>query len=360
MGLRAAARSPELSVAKALFDLMGTVLGLLPILLAGWLLWRAVSGEPVLAGALYAVRALGRIGWPIAGALFTGAAISWAIAAGFWAGALPLVAADIEMNERPARGLFLRLAASGFPRVAGASAVTALLSWLVGLALFAALLLGLPLFFLSPTPALAASLAALFTCALGTGFFVELLGNLALVRAAVFGDGPATAFVRAARLLGERLGTALAIALAFVLLELVVATALGALAGPLLSDDLSFAGQLFALGPRIGLTIATTTMLAWLELARQGALAALAADTEGLLTLPPEPAPPPARAPLRRTNVQAWELRPPRVAVQPSTPERIPEAEPVIEALPVPEAQPDPTGAGPAGKGEGEPGSGGD
>ncbi len=341
MGLRAATRNPELPFAKALLDLSGTVLSALPVLFCGLLLWNAIAGQPILRGLLFAVHALQRLAWPIAGALFAGAAISWAVAAGFFAGALPLVAADVEMNERPSPKLFFPLAFNGFARVAGASAIATLLSLLVGFSLLAATLIGVPLFLFDPSPGLGLGLAAILTCAIGTGFFVDLLGNLALVRAAVLGDGPALAFVRGARLLGDRLGAAVLVSFVFFVMQLVASTALYGLLGPALSDDLSPGAQLLAMGPRIALSIASAAVFAWLELSQKAALAALAADDEGLLELPPEPEPPPAPRP--RLATQVWELRPPKVAAQP---ERIIEAlpvaeEPVIEAVPVPEKKPD-------------------
>jgi len=139
----------------------------------------------------------------------------------------------------------------------------------------------------------------------------------------------------------------------------VLATAFGVLVEPILSAaPMTFDGQLLALAPRFAISIATTLAFAWVEVARQGALAALAADAEGLIEVPPEP-PPRAMpgAPPRRT--EAWALRPPPIAVQPKTPERprepaaeiVVEAlpvseEPILEALPVAEEPPaDPTGA---------------
>jgi hypothetical protein len=51
-------------------------------------------------------------------------------------------------------------------------------------------------------------------------------------------------------------------------------------------------GQLLALGPRLAVGLAAAAVFAWLEVARMGALAALAADAEGLID-PREPEPPP-------------------------------------------------------------------
>ncbi len=345
MGLRAATRNPELAFGRALLDLAGSILSSLPVLFAAVLLWRAFAGEQSLRGLLHALEAIKRLGWPLAGALFAAAVISWALSAGFWAGALPVLAVDAEMGARPPAGTFFRLAFAGFARVAGASAITSALSLLISLCLTAALLLAVPLTFAKPSLPLLASLAALLTCSLLTGLIIDLLGNLALIRSAAFGDDGASAFIRAAQLFGERIGGVVAIAAVFFLGELMIATALGTLFGPVLADaPLTFEAQFLSIAPRLALSIVSAVAFAWLELARQGAFAALAADAEGLIELPPEPAP---RAPTQpRRTVQAWELRPPPIAVQPSTPEHIIEAlpiaeEPVIEALPMP----DPTGA---------------
>src|SRR5207302_899647 len=120
----------------------------------------------------------------------------------------------------------------------------------------------------------------------------------------------------ALRLLAARLTACAAVALAFWSLELVVTVAASAIGGSI-SAAASFDAdrQLLSLAPRAALGIAGGAVFAWLEVARNGALAALAANEAGLLDAPEPPAPPP---------------RPPEPII-----EALPIAEPVIEALPV-------------------------
>ena len=184
---------------KALLDLMGKPMLERPAaaLLAGASCSGARSPAlpEILRGALHSARRRSRCsaGRSQARIVTATAAISWALSAGFWAGALPSLAVFVEMNERAPAGTFLRLAGTGFARVSGSSAIGTLLSLLVGLTIaFSRILFGVPLFFVHPTVPLAAALAAVFTCSIGTGFLVDLLANLSLIRAAVLGDSPAT------------------------------------------------------------------------------------------------------------------------------------------------------------------------
>jgi hypothetical protein len=94
----------------------------------------------------------------------------------------------------------------------------------------------------------------------------------------------------------------------------------GALSGAALFDP---KGELLALAPRIAVGLAAAAFFAWLEVGRQGALAALSADAEGLIELPEEE---PPRGPVPSV------LQRPEVVV-----EAVLEAEPVVEALPAPE-----------------------
>src|SRR5216683_798868 len=267
LGLRSASRNPELSFGKALLDALGSALSMLPWLLAAVLVaavaWRL---EPLLGVAAAAV-ALAKMRWAVLGGALAAAAICWTLGMAFWSGALPVLAADAELQRRPPPGHFWPLAVRGFPRVAAAGA---------------------------------------------------LAYGLLLVRAAAFGDGPLAAFARACDVLGRRPGAFAAVQLAFLLLQLVVASAAGLFTG-ILWAGLDPALLLLALPPRLAAGLAFGAVFAWLEVARQGALAALVADAEGLIDLPPEPPPlPPAPDVLRRPEVV--------------------EALPVIDALPAPPA----------------------
>ena len=318
LGLRAASRNPELSFGKALMDAAGSLLSMLPWLsaailisaLAGWL-------EPVLGLAAAAV-ALGRMRWALAGGALAAAAISWAMGMAFWAGALPVLAADAELQRRPPPGHFWPLALRGFARVAAAGALGGSLLLAFELSLAAGVFWGALAILARPTAAAFALLALAGCLGIAGAVLLDALARLMLVRAAAFGDGALAAFARASDVLGRRTGACVAIQLAFLLLEAVVATIAGLFTG-ILWTGLDPAFLLVALPPRLAAGLAFGAVFAWLEVARQGALAAIVADAEGLIEVQAEPPPlPPAPTVLRR-------------------PEPI-EALPVIEALPAPPA----------------------
>src|SRR5207245_954163 len=221
LGLRAASRNPELAFGKGLLDALGTLLSILPWLLAAMLV-AAVLDRPDVARALVAaVRAALSMRWAVAGGVLAAAALSWTLAMAFWSGALPVLAADVELGRRPPPGHFLPLALGGFPRVAAAGAVGYGLSLLFGLSLLAGGLVALPALAHRLTAGRLAELALLSTAGIIGGLLLDLLVRLMLVRAAVFGDGAPAAFARASGLLAQRLGACLLIVLAFGLLQLV-------------------------------------------------------------------------------------------------------------------------------------------
>ncbi|MFL5311644.1 MAG: hypothetical protein ACJ79H_14430 [Myxococcales bacterium] len=316
LGLRAASRNPELSFGKALLDAVGSVLSLLPWLSAAILVAAAVGRLEPLLGVVAAAVALGKMRWALAGGALAAAGISWTIGSAFWAGALPVLAADAELQRRPPAGHFWPLAVRGFARVVAAGALGAALLLAFELSLLAGVLWGAVAMLGRPTAAAFALLALAACVGIAGAVLLDALARLMLVRAAAFGEGALAAFARASDVLGRRLGACVAIQLAFLLLEAVVATVAGLFTG-ILWTGFDPAFLLVALPPRLAAGLAFGAVFAWLEVARQGALAALAADAEGLIDLPPEPQPvPPAPAVLQR-------------------PEPI-EALPVIDALPAP------------------------
>lgn len=321
LGLRAASRNPELAFAKALLDVASTLVSLLPAALAVALLSGAVSAGD-LFGFIDSVLAMR---WAMAGALLTAAALSFVAGAAFWAGTLPLLAADAELGERPPPGSFGRLVAAGFARVLGASWLGFVLSLLFAAGAAAAIALGAWLQLRRPGAASAAALAAAIAVAIAGSVLLDQLARLAVARSAVVGESPAAAVLGAARMLGARLGAVVSIALAFFVLELVVSAASSAIAGSIsASAEFDPAAQMMALAPRAALYVAAGAVLAWLEVGRQGALAMLAANDAGLLEPPAPPKPvPPAPAVLQRPEEPIIEA--------------LPIAEPVIEALPAPE-----------------------
>src|SRR5207302_1007137 len=78
------------------------------LLFAGALQWKGLRG---------ALRAVDLLRWPTLGALVAALVVSFALGMLFWSGALPLLAADAEMDARPPPGHFAQLAARGFSRV---------------------------------------------------------------------------------------------------------------------------------------------------------------------------------------------------------------------------------------------------
>ena len=348
LGFRASTRNGELAFAKALLDLSGTVLSLLPTLLFVALVVRLTGHGDPLAALLQLVH-LYRAAWlPLLGAALAAGVLSWALGLGFLGGALPLLTADAELDARPPAGHFLRLAATAFPRVIAAGAVTTGLLLLVNLALSLAMLSAPLVLGLHPSPLAVAGVVLVLAFSLVGGLLLELLARLTVVRAAIFAEGATQAFARAAGLLGERLGALLGLTIAFALVELVIATSLASLGSGLDTRALqSLPDAILTLAPRGALAIAAAVIFAWAELGRMGALAIVAADAQGVLDVePPAPAPEPERTHYthQQRRVSVADLSPRHNAPLPPrerpVPEEAPEAEHVIEALPVPEGEP--------------------
>lgn len=306
LGLRASSRNPELAFGRALIDQFGSLLAVLPVLLAA-LFVTAIADRESLLGALRSIRALT---WPTAGGIVTAAALAFSAGMLFWAGALPVIAADEEMDRRPPPGNFAVLASRGFARVLTAGLVAAGLPILFTAACAIAVFAAVPAMLVRPSAGLLAGAALIASLAILGAALLDILGRLTLVRAAAFGETVSVAFGRAGSLMLARLGACLIITVAFLVLDLIVATTAGMLTG-MVSGDLLFDPDtaLLALAPRFAIGLATAVVLAWLEVGRMGALAALALDAEGLI----------------------------ESAAGPVTPPPVPLAEPVIEAIPVDE-----------------------
>ena len=290
LGLRAASRNPELPFAKALIDQGGNLVALLPLALAALLIASTARG-PVLVAALHALRTALTMRWAIAGAALAALAILFLASALFWAGALPVLAADAELDRRPPPGNFLLLLSRGAAR----TVVAALFGWgiavLFAVACALALVLAVPALLERPSVLLLAGTALIASILLFGSVLLDALARLTVIRAAVFGDAPAAAFGKAASLLGSRLGACVVITLAFLLLELLAASVVAALTG--FVSGAAFLRpriELTALPVRAAIALAAAAVLAWLEVGRMGALAALAADAEGMLQ---EDRPPP-------------------------------------------------------------------
>jgi hypothetical protein len=274
------------------------------VLLALLFLFALFAGADIAA----ALRALRALSWSTLGGVVAAAALAFSAGMLFWAGALPLLAADAEMDRRAPSGNFTLLAARGFARMLRTGFLSYGLELTFSAACAAALISLVPALATKPTPALLGGAALIGTIAVLGSVLLDVLGRLLLVRSAAFGEGASAAFGRAVSLLGVRLGSCLVVSAAFLLLDLIVASIAGMLTGAISGTAfLDPDAEMLALAPRIAVGLAAAAVFAWLEVARMGALSALALDAEGLMG-EPEPAPEPP-----------------------------PLAEPVIEALPVEE-----------------------
>jgi hypothetical protein len=197
------------------------------------------------------------------------------------------------------------------------------ISMLVRIAFFLALALWAFACIVHPTVGRFAALALLLTSGIAIYFLLDLLGDLWLVRAAALGDGTTVAFGRAASLLGRRPFACLLVSIEFAFFDVMVALVSGmAVAVALSSADVGLdpGNTALSIPARVAVSIAFGAVFAWLEVARKGSLAALAADDDGLIEGPVTP--PSGSAPFE-----------PIVEALP-----VPE-EPIIEALPVPEEE---------------------
>ncbi len=288
LGLRSSSRNPELAFVKALVDQAGSLLATLPVAL-GALLVFAVARRWTLQGVLRALQAAEALRWPVFGGVVAALSILFLAGMLFWAAAIPLLAADAEIDRRPPAGNFALLLSRGAARTLVAGLLGSGISILFTVACSLALLYAAPLVLARPS-ALLFALTAIVAAALIVGsILLDVLARLTLIRAAAFGDSATAAFGHAASLLGARLGSYVAVTLAFVFLELIagaiVATLTGFLSGVSLFDPRS---ELLAVPPRIAVGLAMAAVFAWLEVGRMGALSALVADAEGLIA-PEEP-----------------------------------------------------------------------
>jgi len=292
LGLRAASRNAELSFAKGLINQGGNLLALLPIAFAAILIAALARGD-ALRSALLAARALAGLRWPVLGGIAAALSIALAASLLFWAGAVPLLAADAELNRRPPPGNFALLVSRGAARTVVAGILGWGISILFTLACDAAVIFAIPALLLRPSPGLLAAPALAGAVAVTGTFLLDALARLIMVRAAAFGDSATPAFARAVSLLGARLGASALITVVFVALELIVGAVAASLTGLLSAGSFNPRDQVLALAPHAAIALAAAAVFGWLEVGRMGAFAALAADAEGLIApeAPPEPPP---------------------------------------------------------------------
>jgi len=300
LGLRASSRNPELAFGKGLLDAIGTLLALLPPAMG-----LMVLVSPIAISRLIVV-ARG-VSLAVAGGVLCALAVGIVASLFFWAGAVPVLAADIEVDRRPPSGNFVLLASRGFERMVRSGATAWALPLLFSIALTMIFGVALPLALLRRSTALLAFAAAIGAIAIAGAVLLDVLARLVIVRAGAFGEGVSASFGKAFSLLSQRLGACVIVAVAYLVLEIVVASAGGFFSGVISSGAfLNLAVEAYALPVRAAVALAFGVVFAWLEVAKMGSFAAIALDAEGLVASEPEPSPPP-----------------------------IPMAEPVIEALPV-------------------------
>ena len=293
LGLRAASRNSELSFVKGLINQGGNLIALLPVALAAVLVAVLARGD-VLGSALLAARALAGLRWPVLGGIAAALGISFAASMFFWAGAIPLLAADAELNRRPPPGNFALLLSRGAARTLVAGVVGWGMSILFTLACYAAVIIAAPALLVRPSRGLIAAAAFTGAVAAAGTFLLDVLARLIMVRAAAFGDSATVAFARAASLLGARLGASAVITVVFTGLELIVGAVAASLSGLLSAGAFDPRHQVLALAPHAAIALAGAAIFGWLEVGRMGAFAALAADAEGLIEPESPPEPPPS------------------------------------------------------------------
>ena len=293
LGLRAASRNSELSFVKGLINQGGNLIALLPVALAAVLVAVLAHGD-VLGSALLAARALAGLRWPVLGGIAAALGISFAASMFFWAGAIPLLAADAELNRRPPPGNFALLLSRGAARTLVAGVVGWGMSILFTLACYGVVIIATPALLVRPSRGLIAAAAFTGAVAAAGTFLLDLLARLIMVRAAAFGDSATVAFARAASLLGARLGASAVITVVFTGLELIVGAVAASLSGLLSAGAFDPRHQVLALAPHAAIALAGAAIFGWLEVGRMGAFAALAADAEGLIEPESPPEPPPS------------------------------------------------------------------
>src|SRR3954470_6792038 len=144
LGLRASSRHPELAFFNALIDQIANLLALLPVALGALLIFGVAGGGSPLRALLQAATVAGLLRWPVLGGLLAALAILFLAGMLFWAGAIPLLAADAEIDRRPPGGNFALLLSRGAARTLLAGALGSGISLLFSAACSLALLFAVP------------------------------------------------------------------------------------------------------------------------------------------------------------------------------------------------------------------------
>jgi hypothetical protein len=284
LGLRALGRQSWLAAVGLLVSLLRRGLAW-PALGVGWLLLARGAASAAerapwapdapLAGAAL-VLASPRFGALVLGLGLAGALLGLALRLAWLAGAIPALAGALgpapDGRPRFAEGL-----SRGLPRLVPLAALLALME-LAGLGYAAAISLGAVRISAVAVEGgqawLAAPVALALVVALAVPLGLSLLADAALVRAAVRGEGPATALARATERLVRRPAALAAAALLFGALGLAAGVALSSLGG-VFTGFASGGPALLLAGPRLMLSIAAAAISAALELWWLASLTAL-------------------------------------------------------------------------------------
>ena len=206
-----------------------------------------------------------------------GAVLAWAVRVAWLAGALPTLGQTLAGREAPGP-LFARGVAYGLPRLLGTAALAWILemlgaafSWGVALA---SLLITVQARATGAGPGAAAGVAAALTCAVAVPLAVAAVGDAALGRAALLGEGPGHAMGRAALRVARRPAAFLLAGMAVALFGALAAGSIQGVATAATGFARARAAWLM-LGPDMVVAVTAALVAAWVELWRLGATAVL-------------------------------------------------------------------------------------
>jgi hypothetical protein len=288
LGLRALAREPWL-LAVGVAVALARRTALWPAwAVAGALVARAAIGAFVrdpfdpaaplegLLALVSAPRFLALVG----GLWLAGAALGAALRVAYLAGALPSLAGAMAGVPAPR---FAAGVAFGFPRVLAAAALSLVVdlsgALFGGTLAVAAFRVTAHAVGAGGSPLLAAAVAAALTLALAVPVALSAVADAAVARAALRGEGPASAFAAGASRFLARPGTFVLAALAFGIVGSRAPVAIET-GGGLLTGFAEGSAAALALGPNLMLALVATVVAAGLDLAWLGTVAALATAEE--------------------------------------------------------------------------------
>jgi hypothetical protein len=216
----------------------------------------------------------------VAGLWLAGVVFGALLRVAYLAGALPSLGAAQAGASGPR---FATGIAYGFPRVLATAALSAVVDLSGGL--FGGTL-ALAAFRITSSgservasPLVAAAVALALVLALAVPLALSVVGDAAVARAAISGDGPARAFAESGARFLARPGTFLLGAIAFGLLAAVVPAAVSG-AGAVATGFGSAARPLLLLGPELMIAVLAAAAAAGLDLVWLGTVAALACGEE--------------------------------------------------------------------------------